>query len=117
MCDTIRPGATTADVLDALDFIDERGYAIIDGLLHGYGIGILPPSLPTEGYPLTPTRPVRMPGTTHKPFTFEKDMTIVLQPNVATVDGTAGVQMGNLVHVTDEGSVSMHHGPLELLRA
>ena len=59
MRDTIRPGATTGDVLDALTFIDDRGYAIIDGLLHGYGIGILPPSLPTEGYPLTPTRPVR----------------------------------------------------------
>jgi Xaa-Pro aminopeptidase len=117
MCETIKPGATTADVLDALDFIDERGFAIIDGLLHGYGIGILPPSLPTEGYPRTPTRPVRMPGTTHRPFTFEEDMTIVLQPNVTTPDGSAGVQMGNLVHVTADGVESMHHGPLELLRA
>jgi Xaa-Pro dipeptidase len=117
MCATIRPGATTADVLDALDFIDERGFAIIDGLLHGYGIGILPPSLPTEGYPRTPTRPVRMPGTTHQPFTFTEDMTVVLQPNVTTEDGTAGVQMGNLVRVTDGGVESMHQGPLELLRA
>jgi Xaa-Pro aminopeptidase len=117
MCETIKPGATTADVLDALDFIDDRGYAIIDGLLHGYGIGILPPSLPTEGYPRTPTRPVRMPHTTHKPFTFEKDMTVVLQPNVATKDGTAGVQMGNLIRVTDHGVESMHRYPLGLLRA
>lgn len=117
MCDTIRPGATTGDVLDALAFIDDQGYAIIDGLLHGYGIGILPPSLPTEGYALTPTRPVRAPGTTHKPFTFQKDMTVVLQPNVATPDGKAGVQMGNLVRVTDDGVECMHQGPTELLRA
>ena len=117
MCDTIRPGATTGDVLNALAFIDDRGYAIIDGLLHGYGIGILPPSLPTEGYPLTPTRPVVMPGTTHKPFTFQKDMTIVLQPNVTTQDGKAGVQMGNLIRVTDDGVEVMHAGPTELLRA
>ncbi|HET7388606.1 MAG TPA: M24 family metallopeptidase [Nocardioidaceae bacterium] len=51
MCETIKPGATTADVLAAVEFIDQRGYAIIDGLLHGYGIGILPPSVPSEGYP------------------------------------------------------------------
>ena len=117
MCDTIRPGATTADVLDAVAFIDDRGYAIIDGLLHGYGIGILPPSLPTEGYPLTPTRPVRMPGFEHQPFTFQEDMTIVLQPNVTTPDGKAGVQMGNLVRVTADGVEVMHAGPTELLRA
>lgn len=117
MCETIKPGATTADVLDAVEFIDERGYAIIDGLLHGYGIGILPPSLPSEGYPREATRPVRMPGVDHKPFTFEENMTVVLQPNVTTKDGTAGVQMGNLVRVTAEGVEPMHHCPLELLRA
>jgi Xaa-Pro aminopeptidase len=117
MCETIKPGATTEDLLDALAFIDERGYAIIDGLIHGYGIGILPPSLPSEGYPKTLTRPVRMPGEKHKPFEFEKDMTIVLQPNVTTEDGTAGVQMGNLIVVTESGVEPLHHCPLELLRA
>lgn len=117
MCETIKPGATTEDLLDALAFIDERGYAIIDGLIHGYGIGILPPSLPSEGYPKTLTRPVRMPGEKHTPFEFEKDMTIVLQPNVTTEDGTAGVQMGNLIVVTESGVESLHNCPLELLRA
>lgn len=117
MSETIRPGATTADVLDAVEFIDKRGYAIIDGLLHGYGIGILPPSVPSEGYPRGVTRPVRIPGTTPAPFTFEENMTVVLQPNVTTRDGAAGVQMGNLVRVTAEGVEPMHHCPLELLRA
>jgi Xaa-Pro dipeptidase len=117
MCATIKPGATTADLLDQLEFIDERGYAIVDGLIHGYGIGILPPSLPGEGYPKTLTRPVRMQGEKHNPFTFDKDMTIVLQPNVTTVDGTAGVQLGNLVVVTESGVEPLHNCPLEFLRA
>lgn len=117
MCDTIRPGATTADVLDALDFVDRRGFAIIDGLLHGYGIGILPPSLPSESYSSGPTRPVRMPGTTHKPFTFQEDMTVVLQPNIATKDGSAGVQIGNLIRVTADGVENMHSSSPDLLRA
>jgi hypothetical protein len=57
-----------------------------------------------------------MPGTTHTPFVFDKDMTVVLQPNVTTQDGTAGVQMGNLVRVSDSGVEPMHTYPLELLR-
>lgn len=63
------------------------------------------------------TRPVRMPGTTPAPFTFQENMTVVVQPNVVTKDGTAGVQMGNLVRVTADGVEPMHHCPLELLRA
>lgn len=117
MCETIKPGATTADVLSAVEFIDERGYAIIDGLLHGYGVGLLPPSLPSGGRPTGPTRPVRLPGTTPEHFTFEEDMTVVLQPNVTTRDGAAGVQMGNLVRVTADSVEPMHDCPLELLRA
>ncbi|MDQ3592009.1 MAG: Xaa-Pro peptidase family protein [Actinomycetota bacterium] len=117
MVDTIKPGATTADVLDQMKFIDDRGYAIIDGLLHGYGIGILPPSLPGEGFFATETRPVITPDEPHKPFTFEKGMTVVAQPNVTTKDGTAGVQLGNLIRVTDHGVEVMHDCPLELLRA
>ena len=45
------------------------------------------------------------------------DMTIVLQPNVTTSDGTAGVQLGNLVVVTESGVEPLHKCPLELLRA
>ena len=117
MCDTIKPGATNEDLLGELEFIDDRGYAIVDGLIHGYGIGILPPSLPGEGYPRTLTRPVRMEGEKHTPFEFDKGMTIVLQPNVTTPDGTAGVQLGNLIVVTASGVEPLHHCPLEFLRA
>jgi len=37
MCEALKPGATSEDVLAAARVIDERGYHVIDGLLHGYG--------------------------------------------------------------------------------
>jgi Xaa-Pro aminopeptidase len=117
MCEAIKPGASTDDVLAAADVIDDNGYHIVDGLLHGYGIGLLPPSLPGEGYPTTLTRPVRLEGDRTPPFTFEANMTVVVQPNVVTKDGRAGVQIGNLLVVTDDGASSMHDCPFEFLRA
>jgi Xaa-Pro dipeptidase len=117
MCEAIRPGATTEDVLTAAEVIDERGYHIIDGLLHGYALGLLPPSLPGEAYPTTLTRPVRIDGGERRPFVFEKNMTMVVQPNVVTKDGRAGVQFGNLLVVTEDGVESLHRCPAEFIRA
>jgi Xaa-Pro dipeptidase len=117
MCEALKPGATSEDVLAGAEVIDERGYHIIDGLLHGYGIGLLPPSLPGESYPTSLTRPVRMGDEKGDPFVFEKDMTIVVQPNVVTEDARAGVQLGNLLVITEEGAESLHRVPVELLRA
>lgn len=117
MCDAIKPGATTEDVLTAAEVISERGYHIVDGLLHGYGIGLLLPSVPGEGYPTTLTRPVRLGGEKQKPFVFEKGMTVVVQPNVVTPDGRAGVQVGNLLLITDNGIESLHKCPFEFMRA
>ena len=116
MFTAVRPGATSADILDAAAIIDERGYAIVDGLLHGYGVGILPPSLPPEVATTSLTRPVRS-GVTPAPFVFETGMTVVLQPNVVTPDGRAGVQLGNMVVVTEAGAESLHDYPMGLLLA
>jgi Xaa-Pro aminopeptidase len=117
MFEAIKPGASIDDVLGAAEVIDDNGYHIVDGLLHGYGIGILPPSLPGESYPTTLTRPVRLEDDRTPPFTFEANMTVVVQPNVVTVDGRAGVQVGNLLCVTEDGARSLHDCPFELLRA
>lgn len=118
MLEALRPGATTEDMLTACDVIDERGYEIIDGLLHGYAIGVLPPSVPGEAYPTTLSRPVRMgQANGSRPFVFEEGMTVVLQPNVVTKDCQAGVQVGNLVVVTATGAEPLHHTPVEFLRA
>lgn len=117
MCAALRPGATTDDVLDGADVIDRAGFEIVDGLLHGYSVGILPPSVPGESYPTGLSRPVRMPGRGGEPFVFQKDMTVVVQPNVVTRDHAAGVQLGNLMLITETGAESMHTCPVEFLRA
>jgi Xaa-Pro aminopeptidase len=43
-------------------------------------------------------------------------MTLVVQPNVVTLDGSAGVQVGELVVVTDSGCERVHGAPREFLR-
>jgi Xaa-Pro dipeptidase len=101
----IRPGAGIEDVWAASDSIAERGFTIRDGLLHGFGIGLLPPSIRTR-------------QTTHgqdDDWAFEEGETIVIQPNVITVDEKAGVQIGELCVVTDDGARSLHSFPLELI--
>jgi hypothetical protein len=42
---------------------------------------------------------------------LEEGMTIVVQPNVVTVDGTAGVQTGELLLVTSTGCERLHAYP------
>jgi Xaa-Pro aminopeptidase len=103
----IRSGAGIEEVWKASDAISRGGFTIRDGLVHGYGIGLLPPSIRTR-------------QTTHSlddDWVFEAGQTVVIQPNVISSDETAGVQVGELCVVTDEGAVSLHSFPLELIRA
>lgn len=102
---TIAPGVSAAAVVEAASLIETQGLTICDDLVHGYGGGYLPPIL-------------RTPATSHGPvpdFVFEKNMTLVIQPNVVTADQRAGVQVGELVRVTDDGVVSLHRVPRRLL--
>jgi hypothetical protein len=41
-------------------------------------------------------------------FTFVTGMTVVVQPNVVTLDETAGVQTGALLLVTEAGADPLH---------
>ena len=103
---TIAPGISVAAVVEAASLIDAQGLTICDDLVHGYGGGYLPPIL-------------RTPGTSHAPvpdFVFERNMTLVIQPNVVTTDLRAGVQVGELVRVTDGGVVSLHRIAQRLLQ-
>jgi len=103
---TIAPGVSAAAVVQATSLIDTQGLTICDDLVHGYGGGYLRPVL-------------RTPGSSHGPvpdFVFERNMTLVIQPNVVTVDQRAGVQVGELVRVTDDGVVSLHGMPQRALR-
>jgi Xaa-Pro aminopeptidase len=99
----LRAGATSEDILDAADGIHARGFTINDGFLHGFGIGLLPPSLRTRRTTQEP----------HEPFVFEAGMCVVVQPNVVTDDERAGVQLGNLLHVMETGCECLQQVPLQ----
>lgn len=101
VCAAIRPGATAAEVVDAASVIEEAGFTTVDDLVHGFGGGYLPPVLGSASRPAGP-----LPD-----LPFEAGMTVVIQPNVTTLDGRAGVQTGELVVVTDGGVRSLHRVP------
>ena len=101
----LKSGATSDDVLNAGDVIAERGFTINDGFLHGFGIGLLPPSIGTR-------ESAARRGETGAKFTFEENMCVVVQPNVVTHDERAGVQLGNLLRITKDGAECLHRLPL-----
>ena len=78
--------------------IEDAGFTIIDDLLHGYGGGYLPPILGCKSRPAGPVP--------HDPF--RAGQTVVIQPNVVTRDGKAGVQTGEMVVITESGIERMH---------
>ncbi len=43
-------------------------------------------------------------------------MTVVVQPNVITPDERAGVQMGELLCITNNGVESLHSYPMRFVR-
>jgi Xaa-Pro aminopeptidase len=102
----LRDGATAQDVVDAAGVIEDAGFTIWDDLVHGYGGGYLPPVIGSRSRPAGP-----LPS-----LPFAAGMTVVVQPNVVTRDGTAGVQTGELVLVTDDGAESLHDVPRGLRR-
>jgi Xaa-Pro aminopeptidase len=85
----LRAGATAAELWEAA-----RGITIRDDLVHGFVGGYLPPVLGAR--------------TAVPDFTFEAGMTVVVQPNVVTRDERAGVQVGELLLVTDAGCERLH---------
>ena len=97
----LRHGATPAQVIDAAGVIEDAGFTIIDDLLHGYGGGYFPPILGSKSRPAGPIP--------DEPF--EAGMTVVIQPNVVTPDGKAGVQTGELVLITQTGIERLHAFP------
>lgn len=97
----LKAGATPQQVVDASGVIEGAGFTIIDDLLHGYGGGYLPPILGTRSRPAGPIP--------EEPF--RAGQTVVIQPNVVTPDGRAGVQTGEMVLITETGIERMHSFP------
>jgi Xaa-Pro aminopeptidase len=105
--DVLKPGATDGDVRNAAVFIEKQGYRTLDILIHGWGLQIEPPR-------------VDLPGAMIKrelgPVTFQKGMLIVIQPNIVTGDGKAGVQAGNLVLIEENGPRTLQRYPMEFVQ-
>jgi len=97
----LKAGATPAQVIEASGVIEDKGFTIIDDLLHGYGGGYLPPILGCKRRPAGP-----VPETP-----FRAGQTVVIQPNVVTRDGKAGVQTGEMVLITEAGVERFHNFP------
>jgi Xaa-Pro dipeptidase len=102
----LRPGASAAEVVAAAEVIEDAGYTTLDDLVHGLGGGYLPPVLGSRSRTLEP-----LPD-----LAFAEGMTVVVQPNVVTADGSAGVQTGELLHVTSTGCERLHAFPRGLGR-
>lgn len=103
----LRPGATVADALDAAAFIAEQGLTVCDDLLHGYGMGYLPP--------VVRTRKTAHSGQAPENFHFEEQMAIVVQPNVYDRESGAGVQVGNLLLITESGAEALQQYPMDVV--
>jgi Xaa-Pro aminopeptidase len=106
------PGSTEGDVIRNAGVIGERGYAIYDDLIHGYGTDY--------GPPLVDRSCVQYWNGGGEPpagRTIEEGMTIVVQPNPVTPDERMGLQLGALTVVTPTGAKSLHTLPWEPLLA
>jgi Xaa-Pro dipeptidase len=93
-----RPGATARELVEAATVIEDAGFTTRDDLVHGFVGGYLPPVVGSRSRTLEPP----------PQLTLERGMTIVVQPNVVTLDERAGVQTGELVLVGREGAERLH---------
>jgi Xaa-Pro dipeptidase len=102
----LKEGVLPQQVIEASRLIEEAGFTIIDDLLHGYGGGYLPPILGSKSRPSAhvPDEP------------FRAGMIVVIQPNVVTPDGKAGVQTGEMVLITKTGIEPFHAIPRGFVR-
>lgn len=97
----MKAGVPAAALVDASACIEEAGFTTTDDLFHGLGMGYLEP---------IGTSTSRIPP--HTPTTvLQSGMSIVVQPNVTFTHHGAGVQVGEMVIVTDDGIQDIHEIP------
>jgi Xaa-Pro aminopeptidase len=103
----VRPGVHAQELIEASGVIEKNGFTTNDDLVHGYGGGYFAPILGSK------SRPAGHPAT----LVLERNMCMVVQPNVITKDEKAGVQFGELIRVTKTGFESLHRTPYGLFKA
>jgi Xaa-Pro aminopeptidase len=101
LAQVIKDGATTTAAEEAAEIIHDRGYTILDDLVHGVN----------QYPPIFQTRSTRR----HKSgeLTFRENMVIVIQPNVMTKDEKMGLQFGETLVVRKNGCESLNAYPRE----
>jgi Xaa-Pro aminopeptidase len=99
-------GVTAQQIVDASGVIEQAGFTTCDDIVHGFGGGYWPPVLGSSSRPAGAVPDMRL----------EENMTVVVQPNVVTRDGKAGVQFGEMVRITRDGFERMHHAPRGFMR-
>jgi Xaa-Pro aminopeptidase len=97
----IKDGATTNEAEEAADIIHERGYTILDDLVHG--VNQYPPIFQTKTTKRHDSREM----------TFRENMVIVIQPNVITKDERMGLQFGETLVVKKNGCETLNAYPRE----
>ncbi|HYC12829.1 MAG TPA: M24 family metallopeptidase, partial [Stellaceae bacterium] len=102
----VREGAPARALIEASSLIEKAGFTTCDDLVHGFVGGYLPPVLGSASRPAGPV----------PEMTLEAGMTLVVQPNVVTCDGRAGIQVGELVAVSRAGFERVHRAPREFFR-
>jgi Xaa-Pro aminopeptidase len=102
----LRAGVSAKEIVDASRVIEAAGYGVYDDVVHGFGGGYWPPVLGVSSRGDGEIPDIRL----------EADMTLVVQPNVITPDHVAGVQLGEMVRITDTGWERMHAAPWGFLR-
>ena len=106
MTSVLRAGVSAREIVEASSVIEAAGFSTYDDILHGFGGGYGPPVLGSRSRPAGPVPDMKL----------EANMTVVVQPNVITMDQKAGVQVGELVRITPTGFERLHSAPWGFLR-
>jgi Xaa-Pro aminopeptidase len=102
----LKAGIPARVLVEASGAIERAGFTTCDDLVHGFVGGYLPPVLGSASRPAGAVPDMAL----------EAGMTLVIQPNVVTRDGKAGVQVGELVAVTATGFERLHRAPRKFFR-
>lgn len=105
---SLRPDNTEKDVVAALEPIRARGLQIICSGVHGWAQTLERPTIGIPGMGRWKEGGVL-------PFTFQPNMTLMIEPNPVTLDGKQGMFFGNLHRITPSGAENLQKFPSKLI--
>ncbi len=103
LAETLRAGNTLEDVRKAAAFYRQRGYQSRPIILHGLGVSSEGPEVNVHNVDAEPYE-----------LEMKPNMTLMLEPNPISPDGTWGIFMGRSYVITESGHRPLTKYPLEL---